>query len=98
MKKVKMLSLFFAAALLTGCAVSPSRISRESKDEGTSENQQISTIDSQGGETSQGGQGNTSQGGQGITSEYQPPIHTHTHAWEDNWTSDPDYHWHKCAD
>ena len=20
----------------------------------------------------------------------------HTHSWQSNWTSDPDYHWHKC--
>ena len=28
------------------------------------------------------------------TSEYIPPVHEHS--WASSWTSDPDYHWHKC--
>ena len=60
MKKTKMLSLLFAAALLTGCAIAPSQ-SKESKNDGTSQNQPVSTPNSEGDKTSGGG--NTSQGG-----------------------------------
>ena len=88
MKKTKMLSLLFAAALLTGCAIAPANKSRESKNEGTSENQQVSKSDS--------GNDKTSNQSQGTTSEEEPPIE-HVHSWDSNWTSDPDYHWHNCS-
>ena len=96
MKKTKILSLLFSLALLTGCALSPSSQKQDSKEAGTSENQNTSKeAQSQsqgGGDQSQGG-GNTSQGG-GDQSQYVPPVHTHS--WASTWTSDPDYHWHKC--
>ena len=92
MKKTKFISLLFAAALLTGCALAPSSQKKSSKNDGTSETEPVSAPDSQSeSEKSSSEQKNTSK----SSSEFTPV--EHTHSWESTWTKDPDYHWHKCS-
>ena len=80
MKKIKLLTLLCATALLVGCSNgTPS--SNKTSDQGGNQN------------TSEQGQDQSSQGGD-DTSEFEHP--EHDHAWANSWTSDPDNHWHKC--
>ena len=73
MKKTKLFSLLFAAALLTGCSISPS----SSKKQETSKDQ--------------------SDSAQASSDSIENTDENHEHSWESEWTSDPDYHWHKCG-
>ena len=106
MKKTKLISLIFAASLLTGCALVPSAQKKSSKNDGTSEIEEVSTP----GSKSEGSQSSSAQksssdkssssnksssSSKSSSSEVAPE--PHTHSWESNWTSDPDYHWHKCS-
>ena len=88
MKKIKLISLLFAAVLLTGCAISPSTQKRSNKEEGTSEATPVSTPDSKS-EASKSSE-------QKSSSSEEGPVE-HTHSWETTWTKDPEYHWHKCS-
>ena len=88
MKKTKLISLLFAAALLTGCAISPSARKSSKKEEGTSEAIPVSTPDSKS-EASKSSE-------QKSSSSEEGPVE-HTHSWETTWTKDPEYHWHKCS-
>ncbi len=88
MKKTKLISLLFAAVLLTGCAVSPFTQKSSKKEEGTSEAIPTSNPDSKS-------EGNKSSEQKSSSSEEGPV--EHTHSWETTWTKDPDYHWHKCS-
>ena len=111
MKKTKLISLIFAAALLTGCAISPSTQKRSSNVDGTSEAESLSSPEnksessksaskenSSSEKSSSEGKSSSSQktsSSQQSNSEYVPPVHTHS--WESSWTTDPNYHWHKCS-
>ena len=88
MKKTKLISLLFAAVLLTGCAISPSAKKSSKKEEGTSEATPVSTPDSKS-EASKSSE-------QKSSSSEEGPVE-HTHSWETTWTKDPEYHWHKCS-
>ncbi len=88
MKKTKLISLLFAAVLLTGCAVSPFTQKSSKKEEGTSEAIPTSNPDSKS-------EGNKSSEQKSSSSEEGPV--EHTHSWETTWTKDPEYHWHKCS-
>ena len=91
MKKTKFLSLLFSVALLTGCAIGGQSSKKASEKPAESGNQNTSAqVQSQ----SQGGGDKSSSDGD-KTSEFVPPVHTHS--WENSWTSDPEYHWHKCS-
>ena len=101
MKKTKLLSFILATVLLTGCAVNQASVDKkDSSKQETSEAQSVSTPVSseQGGDTSEQ-QGNSrseqTSSSQNGASETSAPIE-HTHSWSSSWTSDPDYHWHKC--
>ena len=100
MKKTKMLTFLLATALLTGCALSP--VNSKEKDNsvpGTSQEQPISNPASseQVDETSEKASSSKEEASsrQESSSETSAPIE-HTHSWSSTWTSDPDYHWHKC--
>ena len=82
-KTTKLLSLAFVLAMLVGCGAKPAD---ESKEQGQSN--QPSQQQSEGGKSEQ------SQG-QDESSEFIPD--EHTHSWETAWTSDLEYHWHKCG-
>ena len=88
MKKTKLISLLFAAVLLTGCAISPSAKKSSKKEEVTSEATPVSTPDSKS-EASKSSE-------QKSSSSEEGPVE-HTHSWETTWTKDPEYHWHKCS-
>ena len=88
MNKTKLISLLFAAVLLTGCAISPFTQKSSKKEEGTSEAIPASNPDSKS-------EGNKSSEQKSSSSEEGPV--EHTHSWETTWTKDPDYHWHKCS-
>ena len=111
MKKTKLISLIFAAALLTGCAISPSTQKRSSNVDGTSEAESLSSPENKSessksaSKENSGSEKSSSEGkssssqktssSQQSSSEYVPPVHTHS--WESSWTTDPNYHWHKCS-
>ena len=85
-KPIKYLTLLSALALLAACS-SPQTTS------------QSKTSGQQGEDTSTPADKSSVEGksssGQGGTTSEEGPVE-HTHSWESTWTSDPDYHWHKC--
>ena len=84
-KSIKLLSLLLAMGLIAGCSMN--KPNSEPKSEDNSVVPSITTSDDD-------------KSSEEIidSSEEQPSsIIEHTHSWESNWTSDPDYHWHKCS-
>ena len=97
MKKIKLLSLIFAASLLTGCSLFPSSSKEDSKNDGTSE-AQLTSNPAGGSENSKSSDKSSSseKSSSNNNSSDSTPVQ-HTHSWDSAWTSDPDYHWHKCS-
>ena len=85
-KTFKYLTLLSALALLASCSsLQPS--SNKPASEPASSTSKVTEKSSEDDKTSSK---------QGDDTSDDEPVE-HTHSWETTWTSDPDYHWHKCS-
>ncbi len=82
-KTVKLLSLLLALGMLVGCGANKPSEGPKSEDKSVEPSKDSDEPSSEEPEES-------------SSEEPSVPVE-HTHSWESNWTSDPDYHWHKCS-
>ena len=85
-KTVKLLSLLLALGMLVGCGSNKPSDGPKSEDKSVEPSQKSDESEEP-----------SSEDPIESSSEDQPsaPVE-HTHSWASAWTSDPDYHWHKC--
>ena len=84
-KAIKLLTLLSALGLLVGCQTATA------ESEGDKSNQESQPQSQPSPQSNNSGANPSSQAGGDFT-----PI-SHTHSWDTKWTSDTDYHWHKCT-
>ena len=96
---MKLLTILAAMALIAGCSNQPSQEQSQPVEESSS----AEVPPSEPASSEPAGESESSQAPSSAqpTSSSAPASSTyapveHTHAWSTTWTSDPDYHWHKC--
>ena len=91
-KNLKLLTLLSVMALLSGCAITTPSVSKDSQQQGQDTSEQIADKSSE----DKASEGKTSEKNSSKEDSGYTPVE-HTHAWDNAWTSDADYHWHKCT-
>ena len=91
-KNLKLLTLLSVMALLSGCAITTPSVSKDSQQQGQDTSEQIADKSSE----DKASEGKTSEKNSSKEDSGYTPVE-HTHAWDSAWTSDADYHWHKCT-